>query len=542
MQKYRDSKQSKEKGLCMIGKEKCIKEKVSLRDFVKNNKLAWHILVLGLVMAYGIKIFNVSLSHDTEAIIAVPNALYNSWYTLGRFGLILLKKLLGTYIFNPYLASIMMVVMMVINGIAWMYFFSYIQGCGKTQKTGLNCVFPLLFFTSLIYAEQSGFILQSYEVGIALSLLVFALFICFKGILEQKRWWYYIPAVVCCAIAFATYQTFVLLFAAAAAASFLLLYDSCDKAQNSMTVKQCWIVIVKLISIFLLSYIIYYVLNKIVLSILEIEISSYITEQVLWGNISDQQCINNIILHVLNVIKGNGLFYPITYTVSCIAMIGYVVFRFKKNVIHNFMYILALVFCMLSPFLMTIYMGGVPNERTQLLLPFITAFFLWYILIMLSENINKKRIIIYLFMLGFTCIAILEQVQTTSQLYYTQYVQYEEDVRLAEKISDRIEKLGYGEMPKEPVVFIGSREPQMNAACIDNSKLSLIGKSFFQISFGTAHGTWVMNHFMSTIGYSYVYPITEQISIAEQAAVDMPVWPDEGSVIEKNGCIIVKFK
>ena len=38
--------------------------------------------------------------------MAVPERLYESWYTMGRFGLIFLKKVLGTYVFTPYAAGL----------------------------------------------------------------------------------------------------------------------------------------------------------------------------------------------------------------------------------------------------------------------------------------------------------------------------------------------------------------------------------------------------------------------------------------------------
>ena len=62
-------------------------------------------------------------SHDTEAIISVPESLYNSWMTMGRYGLIFLKKLLGIYTFNPYLAAILMFFSMVGAVVVWGYLF-----------------------------------------------------------------------------------------------------------------------------------------------------------------------------------------------------------------------------------------------------------------------------------------------------------------------------------------------------------------------------------------------------------------------------------
>ena len=135
----------------------------------------------------------------------------------------------------------------------------------------------------------------------------------------------------------------------------------------------------------------------------------------------------------------------------------------------------------------------------------------------------------------------MSQSLNSARLYYTQYVTYEEDVRLAVKITDRIDQLGLGETPKEPVVFVGGRTPQRNGVCLSDTDLELIGRSFFQISYSAKHGSWVMNHFLDTLGYSYVFPTDEQVAAAEEKAQDMPVWPDEGSVALAGDVIIVKL-
>ena len=114
-------------------------------------------------------------------------------------------------------------------------------------------------------------------------------------------------------------------------------------------------------------------------------------------------------------------------------------------------------------------------------------------------------------------------------------------MRVEEKISDQIELLNLVEIPKEPIVFVGAREARKNPSCIPGNQLELIGKSFFEVSFGTEHGTWVMRNFMATLGYSYALPDGVQIAEAEQAAAEMPAWPTTGSVVMKNGIIIVKL-
>ena len=327
---------------------------ISFKKFYLKNKTSLWILGMALIIAYGIKIFNISISHDTEAIMSVPDSLYGSWYSLGRFGLIFLKKLLGTYTFNPFIASLFMVITMFANGVIWTYLFTSLQGY-RPKRVNHIWVFPIFFFTSTIFAEQSGFILQAYEVNIALLLLGITLINIFHGILQNKKWYYFLPAIICCTLTFSVYQAFVLLFASASSACFLIVYDRFNREHKTMSIRFCWIVIGKLISIFLLSFIMYTMINKIILAKKNLETSSYISGQILWKTMPPTECLKNIIVHIHRVLIGESLFYSLTFTIGCIGILIFTFIKFRKDISKHFMYMLALIFCIISPFLMTIF-------------------------------------------------------------------------------------------------------------------------------------------------------------------------------------------
>ena len=63
------------------------------------------------------------------------------------------------------------------------------------------------------------------------------------------------------------------------------------------------------------------------------------------------------------------------------------------------------------------------------------------------------------------------------------------------------------------------RNPQIslctNCFSATPDELELTGYSFFELSFGTAHGTWVMQHYLETLGIHYVYPDQDQMIEAE---------------------------
>ena len=50
-----------------------------------------------------------------------------------------------------------------------------------------------------------------------------------------------------------------------------------------------------------------------------------------------------------------------------------------------------------------------------------------------------------------------------------------------------------------------------------------------------------MNHYMNTLGYKYNLPTQEQMTEAEEYAKNMPVFPDNGSIVKYKDVIIVKL-
>ena len=54
-------------------------QKIISKEFVKfweRNKRSLVITIIMLIIAYGMKIFHLAISHDTEAIISVADSLY----------------------------------------------------------------------------------------------------------------------------------------------------------------------------------------------------------------------------------------------------------------------------------------------------------------------------------------------------------------------------------------------------------------------------------------------------------------------------------
>lgn len=497
-----------------------------IKDYCYENRYQIFIFTFFLILGYGIKIFNISISHDTEAIIAVPQNLYGSWLQMGRFGQIVLKKLLGTYCFNPYIAAFMMVIMMIVSAILWGYLFSIVSE--KRNKIFL-WIFGTVFFTSTIMAEQEAFLLQAYEVTVAIGLVAVALILLLEGKKEKNKF-KIVGAMLVLLIAFATYQAMVVLYVAGATSCFLFYYEN----HEERNFKDYIAYIGYLIGLFAVTYIVYFLINKLILFMLGIETTSYIDGQVAWTTQGIKSCLFNIYEHILEVIKGKTFFYTPILKISIILTIIRLFLQKKKKC--YWLYSLATIFMFICPFLMTIVLGNTPSHRTELNIPFVTAILVVQLAIFLQ---NKKR---WMYNIALVAVFVIGmyQSQQTSRLYYTEYVQNQQDMMLATKISDRIEQLNV-DTSQIPVVFVGAHKMQRNLSCLSEKEFEMTGWSFFEISYSTGHGTWEMQHYLATLGIDYLYPSSEQIEIAENIANGMQAWPSTESVKFSNGVIVVKF-
>lgn len=500
-------------------------KKKTFTGFIKSNPFNAVLISFFLLLGYGIKLFNVTISHDTEAILSTPNDLYNSWYGMGRYGEMIIKKLLGTYWFNPYIAEFMMLVCLLVGSLLWGYLF---------YKAGMKCekfvwVFGAVWASSIITAEQTAFLLQSYEVVLSILLIAVSLLAFYKWH-ESKKWYYLVLSVAVLWFCFSIYQSNVAVYISGAVMLFIAFYD----AAEDKTFKDHLFFILELIGIMAAALVLYYI-GKAVVARLGYPTNNYVDDQMLWGNASIKECIIAILKHIKDILTGKGIFYNLL--LPAVMLLSFVCLIFNRKKKAYFVYVIALLTLFACPFLMTFVLGQSPSARAEMSVPFVTAFLCLYVVSKMPP-INAK---FYKTALIAVFIACMVQAQATSRLYYTEYVKGREEEALALKITDRIEKLET-DLTKTPVVFIGATELKRNDSCYDKSQLELTGYSFFEVSFSAQHGTVVMNRYLRTLGAYYAMPTTvEQLERAEQLSVNMPSWPANGSVALKEGIIIVKF-
>lgn len=492
--------------------------------YCKENTLSIILIILFTLMTYGMKIFNYSISIDTEKLINEYDWQLDTWATFGRFGLVFTKKLFGLKPFNAYISCFMMVVAIVIFGITWSYVMSYFS-FEKNKKSLINCVFPIIFITAPLFTEQFNFILQSFEVAFAIILCSIAVFFISKWTIKSNNNLYLIISIICMVWGFGTYQAIVALYISGALACYILIYIANKKGNVEIDKNYFKISVIKYLVTFIIGYVGYYIVDKIVAALYGA--SKYVYGMIKWGTEPAIESIKNILRYVRYGLFGDGLFYSKVFLV-CVLVLGvYAIVNIFSKGKDKFLFLCATGVFIISPFLLSIYIGNGLIPRMQFNYQFVIATVLYLIIWMLKDKKAKGIIMIVAL-----CIA-MNQSYTVVRLFTSEQLKYEDDVKLAQEISEKIESLGLGEYPEYPVVLVGRHTSYIPDKVVGE----FIGVSWFEFGGNSSRAIG----FMKALGYNYIEATQEQISEGYEIAESMEAWPSTNSVQFKNGLIIVKL-
>lgn len=501
--------------------------RIFYKDIQKKCSL-WIVVFLLAVFSHGTMLLSGSIGIDTEDIIALQDAFYEGWLSVGRQGLVFLKWLFGTSIFNPQLAGVMTLLFLTAACIFWTGLFSCISG--KSSQSAAF-VFAALLLVSPLITEQVYFKLQSMEVTFGFCLMaVSLLFVYWAAITEvrRKKYLFLLGSVLLNIILFSLYQVMVPLFLFGASACFFLYcFFRTDASVEIMK---------KLGILYLAAFFAGFVLNQILTAVCFSAGSGYLTAQVRWFTQSIPDCLLNICRHVKAVLLGEGIYYSKFYPLGCLFLTGIVLYRGKgrKNKAVFVGSVLSLLMTIAAPFYMTVLCAGEPVRRSQMVMPFALAF-VAYVLVLQTSGNKRTVLLILCVMTGYM------QLSNTMRLNYTDSVRYESDVRTAYALMEDLNQLGE-DAHVYPIIFIGKRPAELNNSCVIGET---IGSSFFEqdaeVEPRGFYSTRRIIHFMHVLGGEYHRGNEEQVLNAAEYGRHMEVWPMEGSIALQDECIIVKL-
>ena len=512
-------------------------------QFVMHNSKQIIISMLFLLLAFGQKLFSNTFSIDTQGIIQNNDALYKSWFELERFGLVLFKKLTGTYLYNNALASFTMVVFFGISAMVWAYLL-----CSASHTMKLQPAFFIIpYVASPIFAEMLGFLLLGPEISIAAILTAISLMMWANAAASssaKQRILLVIASIVCATLSFTMYLAMVTFFITGTAILYVLRYS--DSKYQNHDKNESRVFLIGSVIIFVISYALYKLLNALAMKVKGVTTNAYISDQSRWGKDSSSVILHNIGSHVLALYSGEGIFYSVIFSICALCVFVAAIYHVITKKISLFSCLVVLLI-VLSPTIMSFVLGGIPSVRTEMTYPlafsFITMVLFSGIVFTIQRNAQSIRAEAVTIVAWILIIAIgWNQALITSRIFYTENIVFTQDVLTAQEIKSRIDELGLGEHPNEPLVFVGNHVAKCNPDCYSADQLGLTGRSMLEIGFSTEHGTGVKKQFMvDVLGVYYNSATSEQIEQSEELAESMPHWPDPGSVAEKDGIIIVNF-
>ncbi|MBD5451109.1 MAG: hypothetical protein HDR25_00565 [Lachnospiraceae bacterium] len=499
-------------------------------EYAKQKYHLWLTVFLIALCSHGTMMFSNSVGIDTEDIITLKDLFYNGWLSVGRQGLVLLKALLGTKVFNPYLAGAASLFFITMTCFLWTYLFSYIS---QKDNLAAELLFSVLLIVSPLMTEQFYFKLQSMEVTAGFCLTAVSLFLLYRAAefdCGRERYALTIGSALLNLVLFSLYQVMLALFIFGAAACFFLHYFVRENRERSILMRFAVLSPV----VFLVSFI----GNQVITAIWFGTGMTYLTTQSAWFSLPLRDCLLRILNHTGRIAISWGLHYTKFYPIGCLLLVILVICLVKKRADNKglFLGIFSLLMVMGGPLYMTVICAGEPVLRSQLVMPFALGF-LAYVLILLAGH--NRRLMYALIVL--CIIAGYGQLNVTLRLNYTDMVRYESDVRIAASIMEEINKLE-DDTHSYPVIFIGKHHAELNNSCVQGE---LIGYSFFEwdtdIEPYSFFSTRRILGFLHTLGGNYAQGNEQQFGEAIAYSQGMNNWPMRGSIKLHDGYIIVKL-
>ncbi len=532
--------------------------------FVKRNHMVLAVLGVMTGLIHGDKLFSTNNGIDTEKIIYAGEDLYESWLSIGRQGLVLLKWMLGQLDFNPYFAGILTLLFLLSAVAAFGFVFEAVSG---RQSRGALFLFGGVLIAHPVLTEQMYFTLQGAEVALAFNLTAASLYCahrfacaeCKKSKLvvngsekevarlskQQKRcgiW--FIMAVLLLIPTFGVYQAFVPLYMFGIVTLGCMRFVRLGRANGNRIGKEIAYV-AKICVVFLIAFLINQTITRLFFSA-----SDYLSKQIMWDFSQPLSGIGRILAHIRDVVLGNGIFYFWTFALLALILTFTVYTAGRRKIMEKLWTPAVVIWGMVlliglfaSPFYLTILMGERPVIRGQLVLPFVMAFmtYMSYILLV-GERIWKVILVV-----AISTLTIWLEADITCRLYYTDAVRYQEDLQLAGWLEHDIavftDNCGYD----GTVVFVGKRKATGNCAGI---KGDVMGQSLFAWDTDVEPvNFWSSSRivgFMHCQGVSYKAPDAGQVKVATQAARGMKCYPAGGSIMwckdaEGEDMVVVKL-
>lgn len=497
---------------------------VKFRMFLTEHILLIVTNMLLVTIVFGLRIFSSNITIDSGFFTDKPDSVYN-WLDISRWGLVLTKKVFHNMHFNLYAEMGIAFFIILLFLLLFSYFFSYVNESDRHLNYYLFCA---LFITHPLLMLQWYFYLQAFEIAVSIALVAVSLTGIFTWI-KESRLSGLIVGEIAMIWAMGSYQSNVILYIAGALGGFLLL--------RQKNIKDSLLTSMKLILTFTTGFLVNTAIGKLFSSD-----SSYLDTGILWGKVPIKECIHNILKHIQEVLLGKTIM-NLGFALIVLITLLYVIYNLTRHSSVAAYRSLVLVILIATPFFLTLYMGNIPVYRSQYVLPFIIGFCFMYF----SGSLFKKHIRSNLWIAsGFIiigCMFVLQQLQTTLKLWYTEDIRYQQDMAMYQQLSSSLVQTNQY-TAGDTVAFVGTWEAPLNPSC--SAPIEFVGISHFSLAKDLPpyyyHSNTYAHELRLTNGIELGMPSSEQMEIARREATDMPVYPSSGSIRKiEDGFFVIKI-
>lgn len=505
-----------------------MQDKNKITEYLKKSKTSIAIIVFFLLLAFGERLISTSFSIDTELYLNSDDGSAIWWIALNRWALVFINKILSLVKLVIYQSNFLTVFFMLVYSVLLCYLF-YLHIPKKWEKTYLKYqfIFPIIFITNPIFAEQYNFINQNVGVslGICLSTLSVILFNYADKLKGTKHYLLIVMSSLIAAFSFGIYQSIVPLYILIIASTYLL---ECLKNNNSS-----WKYLLNNILRFILIFIIYFIISKLVGG----GKNSYLASA--WST-TGIGCLKNIYYVIVEMLKCNGIFYNIGYPVTIVLLIAMNIYLLIKKR-NNLGTIISSFGIIIAPIYIMIITGVDQLKRTQFNYSFVIGFIILLFIIFIIEHKKLKYLgyLLIIFALGLA----YRQSNITGKLFASDNVRFKTDTILATKIQNDIEHKDWYDKNKEyTLVLLGKQECNSSILYL---KGEVIGHSFFEFDYRYIYGpNQRANAFLQTLGYDYKMPNVEEFEKAKEFVKekDLASYPKDDYIQKlENDTIIVRL-
>ena len=490
--------------------------------FFRRSYLVGIFFAVIFILIFGNQAFTTDYYVDSEVIINIPKTNYN-WLSIGRFGLVFLRHLLGTSWHNPYYTGILFLFFLWLTAMTFYYVLSKLF----PKTSSCIVVFAVaIFLTYPTFFEQYYFQFQSAEITFCLWLTAISTGMLYLFLHTRAYMWFVLPIPIYI-ITFATYQSFIPLTLCTYAA--VLLVFTYKEFLNKQSPARNNLLTFLLVGLqFLLAFGIMQAINKFCFPT-----ETYLSDQIIWTNeYSHLHNLFDILLLCLSTFIGSGFFNTSLFMVSFFISFALLVRKLPKGFCNKLQIIFLYLAIGIAPYLLFFILGKNTAIRTQFTMPFSCIIFLLMAYEFAAVDfhfLKSRKYIVPLLML----LPLSIQFGMYHKAYTIKSIIQKNDKEIAIELLD-VMYTSWAIKDSCPVIFWGGMQtptpyddfiseiPAYSFLSVYNLEYQMEPYSFFSSN--------RILGYLESMGHKFIYPTSKSRSHSEYIIQieNLPSYPNDG--------------